>query len=533
MMSGIPARLAALMFAVLLFSLGFASAAHAHASLLSTVPGDGTMVATAPSTFSLTFNEPVSPLLVKLIEPDGSSVALDRVELKGDTLEIAAPDGLGQGTHVLSWRAISEDGHPVGGSVVFSIGTVSAAPPAELQGDFDWTVRAGLWLGKLGLYAGLFLGVGGAFAICWLLPAALHGRRAILAALAIGIAGTIVAGGFQGLDALALPAARFADALVWSTSLHTSFALTLAASVLAFAVAIASLFVTRLSRLASIAGLLLAGAGLAASGHASAAHPQWLMRPAVFLHAAAVAFWIGALVPLGIALFRRDPEAAPALRRFSAAIPWIVAMLVVAGAVLAIVQVQTFGALLDTAYGNVLLVKLALLGALFVLAAINRWRWTGPALGGEAAATKRLARTIAVETLVALAIFGVVACWRFTPPPRALALAAAEPAATHMHAEKAMADVTVTPGRAGPVDVSIFVTSGEFDPIAAKEVTLVLSNPAAGIEPIRRPAVGAGEGAWKVEGLLLPIAGVWQIRLDVLISDFEMAELKGQISIRP
>src|SRR5262245_56901954 len=141
MMSRIPARLAALMFAMLLFSLGFSSVAHAHASLLSTVPGDGAMVATAPSGFSLTFNEPGSPLLVKLIEPDGSSVALDRIELKGNTLEISAPDGLGQGTHVLSWRAISEDGHPVGGSVVFSIGTVSAAPPAEPQGDFNWTVR--------------------------------------------------------------------------------------------------------------------------------------------------------------------------------------------------------------------------------------------------------------------------------------------------------------------------------------------------------------------------------------------------------
>ena len=73
-MTGPVTRLA-VMFAVLLLSLGFSSAAHAHASLLSTVPGDGTMVATAPSAFSLTFNEPVSPLLVKLIDPDGSSVA--------------------------------------------------------------------------------------------------------------------------------------------------------------------------------------------------------------------------------------------------------------------------------------------------------------------------------------------------------------------------------------------------------------------------------------------------------------------------
>jgi copper transport protein len=45
--------------------------------------------------------------------------------------------------------------------------------------------------------------------------------------------------------------------------------------------------------------------------------------------------------------------------------------------------------------------------------------------------------------------------------------------------------------------------------------------------------VNTGEGAWKVEGLVLPVAGMWRVRLDVLISDFELAQLKGQISIRP
>ena len=73
--------------------------------------------------------EPVSPLVLKLILPDGQARALDGFVLRDRTLEIATPDGLGPGTHVLTWRVVSEDGHPVAGSTIFSIGApgISAA----------------------------------------------------------------------------------------------------------------------------------------------------------------------------------------------------------------------------------------------------------------------------------------------------------------------------------------------------------------------------------------------------------------------
>ena len=43
---------------------------------------------------------------------------------------------------------------------------------------------------------------------------------------------------------------------------------------------------------------------------------------------------------------------------------------------LAAIQVETPSALLTTAYGRVFLVKLALVLALLILAAVNRWRLT-------------------------------------------------------------------------------------------------------------------------------------------------------------
>ena len=94
-----------------------------------------------------------------------------------------------------------------------------------------------------------------------------------------------------------------------------------------------------------------------------------------------------------------------------------------------------------------------------------------------------------------------------------------------------MAEITVSPGQAGPVGVSIFVMNGAFDPLPAKEVTLVLSNQAAGIEPIRRPAKLA-DGVWQVDDLVVPLGGRWTVRLDVLVSDFEMVKLEGEIDIR-
>ncbi|MGQ3215488.1 MAG: CopD family protein [Shinella sp.] len=107
---------------------------------------------------------------------------------------------------------------------------------------------------------------------------------------------------------------------------------------------------------------------------------------------------------------RRDADAGrQALRRFSRLIPLCVTVLVVAGLLLAAVQVREPAALLSTAYGKVLLAKLALLVILFSLAAVNRWGYTGPAMAGGRQAARRLGWVIVVEMLIVLAIFAVAA----------------------------------------------------------------------------------------------------------------------------
>ncbi|MEI3854689.1 MULTISPECIES: copper resistance CopC/CopD family protein [unclassified Ensifer] len=526
-------RLARLIVISLCGVLMQAAVAFAHASLNASEPEDGAVVGTAPSVYVLTFSEPVSPLSLKLVRPDGTAIPFERFDLKDRKVEIGAPTDLGRGTHVLSWRVTSADGHPIGGSVVFSVGAASTAP--LMMGDrIEWSVRAGVLLSKLALYVGLFLGVGGVFSRHWLLCGSRSGRNVGAAALGVGLLGALAAVGFQGLDALGVSVTQFVEPVVWSTAMATSFGGTAIAAFAAFGLAaIAVRAKGRYARLSSLAALIASSVALSLSGHASTAEPQWLMRPAVLLHAATISLWVGALVPLGLALRREDPMALQALGRFSASIPYVLVILIVTGFILAIVQVEKPQALVETAYGQVFMVKMALLVGLFLLALANRWRLTEPVMAGDRASAKRLVRSIAAETLIVLLIFGAVSCWRFTPPSRALFALAAQPASVHIHTDRAVALVEVLPGRVGEVDISINVATGDLEPLTAKEVTLVLSKPDSGIEPFKRAAVRRGDADWRIERVNIPLAGPWQVRVDILVSDFEKVTLSDQINIGP
>ncbi|MES0064739.1 copper resistance CopC/CopD family protein [Mesorhizobium sp. M0074] len=517
---------------VLLATIAAPNAAFAHAALIKAEPADGAVLAQSPSQMSLTFSEPVSPLVLTLVRPDGTAVPLSSFRLSGQTVEIDNPQALTSGTHVLSWRVISADGHPVGGSVLFSVGAPSAAPAASEAVDRE--LRTAIWIGKVFLYIGLFFGVGGAFVLAWLAQGGRSGQRLIVAAILFGLAAALLSLGFQGLDALGAPLARLAQPVIWQTGLGTSFGWTVLIALMALGLGLLSLVVPPAdAKPLALAGLVGVGAALAASGHASAAEPQWLTRPMVFLHATGIAIWSGALAPLGLALKRQPDKAGPLLRRFSRAILFVVAVLAAAGIVLAVIQVQTPSALVHTAYGRLLLLKLVLLVFLFTLAAVNRFKLTAPAEAGETEVQRRLARSIAIELLIVVAIFGVAAGWRFTPPPRALAIAAAQPASVHIHTLQAMADLSIAPGHTGPVAASIFIMTGDFGPLDAKQVTLVLSKPDSGIEPIKRPATNPGDGTWRVDDLVIPVAGRWTARLDILVSDFEMVKIEAPIDIRP
>lgn len=509
--------------------------AFAHAALVESHPADGVVLQETPAAIRLRFNEPVSPLVVGLTDSQGRMHHGLAVARHDDTLDIGVPGDLPRGSHILSYRVTSGDGHPVGGSLVFSIGApTGGASGVRVQGSEG--VRAALWLARVALYLGLFAGAGGAFFSAWIaqdLPFK-KTTRLLEIFIAMGAASALASLGLQGLDALGLPLSRLGTSAVWAAAWGTSYGSTVTAGVASLLLAGIGLKAPRKWRRGcSLAALIGVGLSLALSGHASAAAPQWVTRPAVFFHVVAVAYWVGALVPLVLVLTQAPAQAFPVVRRFSNGALVAVALLTVAGLVLAVIQVEAPANLTETAYGRVLIAKLVLVIGLLGLAAVNR-RWLTPALIATGRLDGRwLARSIVAEILLATAILALVGLWRFTPPPRALRATADTTASVHIHTPHLMAQVTLSPGRVGATRAHISVASGRAEPLDPKEVMLILAKPDAGIEPLERPARKAGRYGWQVDGLVLPLAGPWQVKVEILVNDFETSTLEGSVTVKP
>ena len=172
--------LAAALVGVLAGLVLYAAPASAHATLVTSTPGDGARLKSAPASVSITFDEPVSISYFHVIDPSG-----DRVEAGtpthpgGDGTKIAVNlrPGLGDGTYVESWRVISADSHPVAGTVRFVVGngplaasTVDVSTVNRLTSVVFDAVR---WVS----YAGLAL-LGGVWLLLTVWPAGRVERRA-------------------------------------------------------------------------------------------------------------------------------------------------------------------------------------------------------------------------------------------------------------------------------------------------------------------------------------------------------------------
>ncbi|SFV37359.1 copper transport protein [Devosia crocina] len=507
--------------------------AFAHAQLLSTQPSEDVVLEVAPAAIDLNFNEPVTPLTIRLIGPDGGARDLTEETTGGTTTTVTLPAGIADGTHVLSWRVVSADGHPIGGSLIFSVGAVTGAAAVEMASDP--AVSFALWATKALLFMALFAGVGGAaFKSIAPLPV-----RAGFAALTLAIAGAVIAPTtllLQGLDALGLTMASAFDADTWAAGLSTSYGATVIATSLAFLLAVYALVSTApWAGYIGLAASAIAALSLALSGHASAAEPQWLTRPAVFLHVAGILLWAGALLPLWHLLRDRSNAAGQSLAAFSKIIPFAVAPLVLSGAALAVIQLGPPGERWWSPYGLILGAKLLLVATLLGLALWNRLWLTAPALSGETSAQSNLRRSIGVELLIIVLILALVAGWRFTPPPRALApmtaaTVAADPIVEHLIDGSTMAMVMIDPGSVGTVSFQVTILDLEHNPKGAQAVSVIIANSQLGIESIRREAVET-DGIWAIHDFAIPVAGHWQIEVGVRVTRFELARLRGEIAI--
>jgi copper transport protein len=514
--------------AALLLVLCFATGASAHASLVAAEPGDGIVLAAAPKTIQLRFNEAVTPAVIRLIDAEGKTRDDATVRAIDQTIVITPPVSLPHGTQVVSYRVISQDGHPVSGSLVFSIGTPTGAAVAR---DSAGPAAVLIWLARIGVYLGLFVGIGGVFFASWVAQTR-SGLNVIVAALIVGLLSAAASLGLQGLDVLNLTLGDLLTTAPWRAGLATSLGPSLLTTMVAMAAGMVALQSASSGVARTLSALAMAGVGLslALSGHAATAPPQWLDRPIVFLHGVGVAFWVGALAPLVAMAWRPAKGLLPVLHRFSRLAGPVVGLLVLTGLTLAIVQLESFRALIDTSYGLILSIKTALVVVLLGAAALNRFRFT-PLIATNPSNTRPLVRSILLECVVVAGILAVVAGWRFTPPPRALAVAIRPPLAIHIHTERAMFQVLVSPGRVGTDDFVLQLMNGDAAPLAAKEAVLILSLPERGIEPLERGAQLGADGYWHVDGVPLPYPGRWHLRIEALVTDFEKVTLEDDLTV--
>jgi putative copper resistance protein D len=289
--------------------------------------------------------------------------------------------------------------------------------------------------------------------------------------------------------------------------------------------------------------LAFAGHAIGGQGIEGIVHPS-----ADILHLIAAAAWVGALMPLAVLLTMTGPDTAglavarTATRRFSTLGIVSVATLLLTGIVNSWYLVGSVSALTGTGYGQLLLVKLALFAGMVGIAAVN-WSRLTPRLvqnadAADALRARRLLRRNAViEAAAGAAIIGIVAVLGILPPASHLhqhgtpGAIPADASFQHIHTEDGMADVTVEPGHVGTAGVTIHLWDADENQLSAQQVTLTLAPPAAGGQPIMRPAVQDADGLWHVDGIALSQAGNWTVTINAVLGPGRRLTLAAPIVI--
>ena len=116
------------------------SIAEAHATLLSSVPAAGAKLLSMPARMRLVFSEPIEPAMATISLVNGAgqattlSVSGDPHDVHAIVADVVGASATLHGELRVMWHVVSADGHPVGGSFVFSVGlsdTTSVVAPPE------------------------------------------------------------------------------------------------------------------------------------------------------------------------------------------------------------------------------------------------------------------------------------------------------------------------------------------------------------------------------------------------------------------
>ena len=115
-----------------LSSIIMATGADAHAALKSISPKDGSSLATVPTQVVLTFNEPISSSFATVtVTGAAGTVSGGKPVVDGVTVTQALAPDLANGRYTVTYRVVSEDGHPVSDKTTFTVAAVTTPSTSD------------------------------------------------------------------------------------------------------------------------------------------------------------------------------------------------------------------------------------------------------------------------------------------------------------------------------------------------------------------------------------------------------------------
>ncbi len=547
-----------------------AGPAAAHASLESTSPGAGQVLAAPPGQVELTFSEPVEVSLGAVRVYDSNAERVEEGEVRHDGGDsVVQPLGdLANGSYVVTWRVVSADGHPIHGAFTFQVGDVATGDTDALarrllaaDGGSE-AVGVVFAVVRFLVFASLVLLVGAA-AFCllaWPEGLGLPGvRRLLWWAWGVAVGATVVSVGAQGAYVGALALRDVVDLDVVSSVFDTRYGRVALGRVVLLVVAGVALVAAARQRppdegtdgrgkdgvepsvvarvaLGVLGVALLLSLGL--SGHAATGDLVPVALVADLVHVGAVGLWLGGLlVVLAVALPRAQPdELRRVVPRFSSIAFAAVAALVVTGVFQSWRQVGGLDALTQTTYGHLLLAKLALFAVMVGFGYLGR-RWVQRGYRGEsvdvgaddAEVVAGYRRSIRVETALGIAILAVTALLVNAQPARS---ALSQPYSAELVADDLLIDVTIDPAKAGPTDIHVYTLTATGAVAQVEELALELSLPERDLGPLEVPLERAGPGHFSAYDVEVPLPGDWTIEVRALVDDFTEATARDTVRIR-
>jgi copper transport protein len=429
--------------------------AQAHAAFQDSRPAPGARLEASPGQIALAFTEPLNHALttVRIVNARSRQPIAGAVSFGAANRMVLRPSRpLPSGVYQVQWHTVSvRDGHTLEGSFGFGVRATPVGGEAQLEQS---PLARGGWLRVLlraAWYVALFF-FGGGLLCSLLLSTREHPAQWLLLRTGAGVTApggrpdpslgriwtrTRAAGWIAVAAGVGVALAETRDAagsLSWhSIDAYLFSTASGAARVLAVAAVLLAVLLMNRFRGAAALALVASLATVAVGGHANSASPRALALVSDWAHLLAAVLWAGGIAQIVVtwlpAVLARSPAdrgrvTREVLDRFGRLALPAFAVVVIAGGANALIELGSVSQLWQTAYGRVLIVKIALVGAIgaasFTHAFLLRPR-VGTGGRGHASSERGHWRLLRSQSGLAVLVLGAAALLvAFPLPPRQL-----------------------------------------------------------------------------------------------------------------